>query len=302
MKILITGATGFIGQNLLPQLCSVCPDVEVLTLNRSVEKAELLFPQDRFTNFVHTSADNWDMVRAFNPNIVIHLAALSTADNDIRIIDSLIASNITYGVQLLSVLSNCPSLKLFVNTGSFAEYRLGVQQFDSAYLYSATKTAFRTFLNYYAGLYAFKYITAVPYTVYGGNPTVKRLMYYIIESLDAPAAIEMTGGEQILDFIQVDDISRFLIYVIQNHCSFCMLEKNGEDFHLGTGRGTTVREVAKIIESVSKRRCNINWGARAYRDRDTMYAVAPIAKNIELIQWKAQIELKVGIERYLNKQ
>ena len=124
----------------------------------------------------------------------------------------------------------------------------------------------------------------------------------IIESLDAPAAIEMTGGEQILDFIHVDDISRFLIYVIQNHCSFCMLEKNGEDFHLGTGRGTTVREVAKIIESVSKRRCNINWGARAYRDRDTMYAVAPIAKNIELIQWKAQIELKVGIERYLNKQ
>lgn len=84
--------------------------------------------------------------------------------------------------------------------------------------------------------------------------------------------------------------------------STCMLEKNGEDFHLGTGRGTTVREVAKIIESVSKRRCNINWGARAYRDRDTMYAVAPIAKNIELIQWKAQIELKVGIERYLNKQ
>ena len=50
----------------------------------------------------------------------------------------------------------------------------------------------------------------------------------------APAAIEMTGGEQILDFIHVDDISRFLIYVIQNHCSFCMLEKNGEDFHLGT--------------------------------------------------------------------
>ena len=114
--------------------------------------------------------------------------------------------------------------------------------------------------------------------------------------------IEMTAGEQILDFIHVDDISRFLIYVILNHSSFCMLEKNGEDFHLGTGRGTTVREVAKIIESVSKRRCNINWGARAYRDRDTMYAVAPIAKNIELIQWKAQIELKVGIERYLNKR
>ena len=80
-----------------------------------------------------------------------------------------------------------------------------------------------------------------------------------------------------------------------------MLEKNGEDFHLGTGRGTTVREVAKIIESVSKRRCNINWGARAYRDRDTMYAVAPIAKNIELIQWKAQIELK-SRNRTLFKQ
>lgn len=300
MKILITGATGFIGQNLLPMLCSDCSDVEVLTLNRSVEKADKLFPLSRFTNFIHTSADDWNMVYSFNPDIVIHLAALSTSNNDIQIIDSLISSNITYGVQLLSVLSNCSSLKLFVNTGSFAEYRLGVQQFDSAYLYSATKTAFRTFLNYYTGLYQFRYITAVPYTVYGGKPTVKRLMDYIIESLDVPEAIAMTAGEQILDFIHVDDISRFFIYVIQNHSLFCMLEKNGEDFHLGTGQGTTIREVAKIVESVSKRRCNINWGGRLYRERDTMYAVASIARNIELIQWKAQIELKAGIERYFD--
>lgn len=300
MKILITGATGFIGQNLLPMLCTACPNVEVLTLNRSVEKAELLFSRDRLTNVIHTSADNWGLVKVFNPNIVIHLAALSTANNDFRIIDSLITSNITYGVQLLSVLSNCSSLKLFVNTGSFSEYRLGLQQYDSAYLYSATKTAFRTFLNYNARLHPFRYITAVPYTVYGGKPTVKRLMDYIIESLDAPEAVAMTAGEQILDFIHVDDISQFLIYVIRNYSIFCNLEKNGENFHLGTGRGTTVKEVAKIVESVSKRRCNINWGDRPYRDQDTMYSVAPIAKNIELTQWKAQIDLKAGIERYLN--
>ena len=51
-------------------------------------------------------------------------------------------ANIEFGVLLLDVLSRCPAMKLFVNTGSFAEFRYGNGDFDAAYLYTASKTAF----------------------------------------------------------------------------------------------------------------------------------------------------------------
>lgn len=43
MRILITGATGFVGQNLMPMLVDKCPEAEILVLCRNVDKAHALF-------------------------------------------------------------------------------------------------------------------------------------------------------------------------------------------------------------------------------------------------------------------
>lgn len=299
MKILITGATGFIGQNLIPLLFKQCPNIRILTLDRNVSKAEQLFPSNLYSNVIHTEANNWTAILQFNPDIVFHLAAFSTSSNSSEVIEPLISSNITYGVQLLKALEECPSLKLFINTGSFAEYRLGAGKYNSAYLYTATKTAFRVFLDYYSNLCNFKYITAVPYTVYGGKPTIKRLMDYILESLDSPKPIKMTAGEQILDFIHVNDVASFYIHIVQHIENYLTLN-NGENFYLGTGHGYTIREVASIIEKETGKSCNISWGALPYRKRDTMHAIAPIAQNIELTGWHTQITIVEGIKAYIK--
>lgn len=299
MKILITGATGFIGQNLIPLLIKQCPNIRILTLDRNVSKAEQLFPSNLYNNVIHTEANNWPAILQFNPEIVFHLAAFSTSSNSSEVIEPLISSNITYGVQLLKALEECPSLKLFINTGSFAEYRLGAGKYNSAYLYTATKTAFRVFLDYYSNLCNFKYITAVPYTVYGGKPTIKRLMDYILESLDSPKSIKMTAGEQILDFIHVNDVASFYIHIVQHIENYLKLN-NGENFYLGTGHGYTIREVVSIIEKETGKSCNISWGALPYRKRDTMHAIAPIAQNIELTGWHTQITIVEGIKAYIK--
>lgn len=299
MKILITGATGFVSQNMIPLLVDRCKDIRILTLNRSLEKAEQLFPADLYANIKHTKADSWDDILMFDPDIVFHLAAYSTASNDKESIEPLISSNITYGIQLLNILGNCPSFKFFLNTGSFAEYRLGATHVNNAYLYSATKTAFRIFLDYYSELHGFKYITAVPYTIYGGKPTIKRLMDYLMESIDSPKPVDMTKGGQILDFIHVNDVASFYIHVINNFKKYLQL-RNGEEFFLGTGYGTKIRDVASIIEKITGKKCNINWGGRPYRSRDIMHAVAPVAHNMELTGWHSEVSIYEGIANYIN--
>ena len=293
MRILVTGATGFVGMNLMPMLIKYVREAEVLVVARNVEKARTLFP---FSECRFTLADDWEAVTAFNPECVLHLASLSTARNDSDIVMPLIESNITFGVKLLDALRGCSALHLFVNTGTFAEYRFGAESFDNAYLYSATKTAFRSFVEYYSRLQGYKYVNVIPYSVYGGIPTVKRLTDYIIESMDSAESVDMTAGEQILDFIHVDDLCRFYIHLV-THSDELKDIRNGENFHVGTGQGVTVRQLARMMEEEYGKPCNINWGGRPYRDRDTMHAVAPIAKNLALLGWRTEITLREGIRR-----
>ena len=120
--------------------------------------------------------------------------------------------------------------------------------------------------------------------------TVKRLLDYIYESLDAPEPVNMTGGEQVLDFVHVSDVASFFVQSIVNFERFIKLN-NGENIHLGTGIGHTIREVASVIESKTGKKANINWGALSYRERDIMYAVAPVGKNYDKIGWKANINI-----------
>lgn len=292
MRILITGVTGFVGRNLLPLIEKRLPDSEVLTLNRSVEKARTMFPDKKWR---HCLLDDAQAVIDFSPEVVLHLAALTTSvRNDSEIIAPMLDANIVFGVRLLDTLGKCGDFKLFVNTGSFAEYRFGTGSIDDAYLYTATKSAFRIFVKYYSELHRFRFINVVPFSVYGGIPTVKRLMDYIIESLGSEKPVDMTAGEQILDFVHVDDLADFYVTVLENTDKISAFQ-NGIDFYIGTGRGVTVHELAAVVEKVYGQKCNINWGGRPYRDRDTMHAVAPIARNLSLLNWRAKINLEDGI-------
>ncbi|WP_417186286.1 NAD-dependent epimerase/dehydratase family protein [Bacteroides sp.] len=293
MKVLLTGITGFVGQNLIPMLLKECPNDEFLTMNLDAKEAERKYPSALYGNFSHVGINDFKSVEEFNPDVTIHLATVTTARNDTEIIVPMMKANIEFGVLLLDALSRCSAMKLFVNTGSFAEFRYGNGDFDAAYLYTASKTAFRSFVDYYSTLCGFKYMTAIPYSVYGGKMTVKRLMDYIKESMDSENPVDMTPGEQILDFIHVNDVASFFTHVLKN-MDRVLSAPNGTDFHLGTGRGTSIRELAEMIEVKYGKKCNINFGGRPYRERDIMYAVAPIAKNMPLIGWKANIDISEG--------
>lgn len=294
-RLLITGATGFIGQNLLPEIIEQFPEIKILTLNKCMDKAMAMFP---FKQCKHAEGLPIETIKRFNPECVFHLAAFNTSDNSFDLIQPMIDTNITFGAELLSMLGDCTGFRLFVNVGSFSEYSSGVEKINDAYLYSATKSAFRVFVEYYSRLKGFQYITVTPYSVYGGKPTVKRLMDYLIESINAENPVSMTDGEQILDFIHVKDVISFFIYILNNPAFFYSIN-NGEEFHLGTGKGASIKELASIIEEISGKRCNIQWGGKPYRENDIMYAVAPISKNRE-IDWKANISLKEGVTAFIG--
>lgn len=300
MKVLITGATGFIGRRVVGQLADEMADVEILTLNRDVEKATKLLP---YSVCRHEAVANMHRaVAEFRPEVCIHLAAFSTSRNDTSIINPIIDTNISFGVKLLDALRVTNGLKLFVNVGSFAEYRDGAEAgFKDAYLYTATKSAFRHFVEYYAALSGFKYLTAVPYTVYGGgDDTAKKLMDYMFDSIGAAESVKMSPGNQILDFVHVGDVVRFFVAAVKCADRADSMPQ-GATYHIGTGVGTRVRDLAAKIEARVGQSLNIEWGGLDYRPLDVMCAVAPKFES-NIIPWHADINLDKGIDMLVNSK
>ena len=162
MNILISGATGFVGRHLVPVLQQ--GGNKLICIVRDKKKAVELFG-DVDISYVHI--EHLDEIEKYAPECVIHLAAYLSSKDDLGTLERLLDANIRFGTLLLDSLKRCKSLKLFVNFGTFAEYRYGPMEINNAYLYSATKTAFKQLLKYYSDLNHYKYINIIPYTIYG---------------------------------------------------------------------------------------------------------------------------------------
>jgi nucleoside-diphosphate-sugar epimerase len=296
MRIIVTGSTGFIGRNLIPALLK--ENNQVLELTRSEEKSESLFGESTVKFQITDEQDALKIVvEQFNPEIVIHLAAMLTSSDEYESMHRLIDSNIVFLCRILDALKGT-KLELFINTGTFAEYFNGDMVNEPAYLYAATKTASRSFVDYYSKAYKFKQVTVIPYTVYGGKESQKKIIDIIIDSIFSDIPIDLTPGDQILDFIHIDDVIKLFLRVIEKE-DFLPSKSN---IFAGTGKGTSLKQLAKIIEDKTGKKTNINWGGKPYRPTDVMYAVADISRQFHLLKWKPLIDIKEGISHFINSK
>ena len=91
MKVLISGASGYIGSHLLKNIDHKKYQLAVLVRNTS----QPILPG---TLIINSNDTGWKTkVKTFNPDVVIHLAAHLTSGDDENQIDKLIESNIRFG-------------------------------------------------------------------------------------------------------------------------------------------------------------------------------------------------------------
>lgn len=289
MKILLTGVTGFVGKHLIQRL----RDFDVKFVVRDISNE---YSKDRQIVYNYEKLDIFQKdVKSYNPNIIIHLASYLTSSDDTNSIKNIIDSNILFPSILLESLKSM-DLELFINTGTFAEYYYNDGKENPAYFYSASKIAIKPIIKYFKSIQGFKTINIIPYTIYGGKSKSKKVIDYILDSLDNKLYLEMTSGEQILDFIHIDDVTDFYIHCVNN----INLLKDEGDYHLGTGKGTSIKELSNIIEDLTNKKANINWGAKKYRPLDIMRAIAPIYKLERELNWKPKVFLEEGIKRIIE--
>ncbi|WP_345980685.1 NAD(P)-dependent oxidoreductase [Sulfurimonas sp. HSL3-2] len=295
-NVLITGGTGYIGFDLVHSLIQR-QNCNIAVLVRDVDTVNE-YLKERVICIDSNSKNLKSEILNFNPEVVIHLAAYSTSLDSIDEIHKLIESNITFTALLLNALEGS-DLKLFVNTGSFSEYYYNNETISPTYFYSATKTSAKYIIEYFSKKNNFKMINAILYSVYGKKNKNKKVIDYAMASLDSNEQVKMSSGDQILDFIHIEDVISFYINLIDNYTN---LNITKQDYFVGTGKGISIKDLVFLLEKEMNQKANISWGGNKSRKRDTIHASANIVKNLEDLLWSAKIDIRTGIKKYIDKE
>jgi nucleoside-diphosphate-sugar epimerase len=285
MKVLITGSTGFIGKHLVASLV----EHDLLLVVRNKSKALASFGD--IHEIVEEQNPQFEkIILDFAPEYVFHLAGDASPSDELEQVTSLIHSNVLFASRLLAVLSQC-NIKLFVNFSTSLLYESNEKK--AVNLYAATKSAFSEIVTYYQNKTGFKWMDLVLYNVYGVGDTSKKAINYIIDSLDSKHIVKMSPGLQKLDFIFVDDVVDACHQTLES----LYLLKMYTRLHLGTGISISLQDMAKYIEEISGKKCNIEWGGISYRKNEKMVSQAPVLENQF---WIAKTGIKEGVKILLN--
>lgn len=299
MKILITGAAGFIGSHLLHRLVNTNNDLSVI-----VRQETNLYRIDDIINkvtiFKINSTENLPLVFSKNKfDIVIHLATRYTKfsqgwkDNL-----EMNLSNIVFPSILLELAAQ-NNVKAFINTGTCAEYKQSKKQIneDSPILpnnyYAATKAAFESLLKYYSLRNKILGINLKLFYPYGEKDN-KKIITLVINSIIKNTPLSVTKGEQKLNFTYVDDLVDAYIdaikFVNSEH------KQNFYSFNIGTDKTHSVREVIKTIEKVSGKKASLSFSL-PYPNTEVMYMTCSYAYANKLLLWYPKTTLREGIKK-----
>lgn len=295
MRILVTGATGFIGRYMIPHI-KQNRDFSLSLIVRNKEKAQALFGVSDL-NYIVNDDNMKDEIIRFNPDCVIHLATFFTSKSNGPEIKEIIDTNILFTTRILEAIKET-DCRYFINTGTFTENIFSNDVKIPSNLYSASKAACRPIIRYYQFVSGWKWINVIIYSPYGRKAEKKKVIDLLFDTLDSSCSLPFTHGEQILDFIHVDDIAAFYQKLLMNLESF---DENFTELHLGSGKGYSLKEIAKIMESISGKKINAIWGALPYGETNPIHVTAAIASLWNKLNWKPSIGIDKGLKILYNE-
>ncbi len=285
-KILVTGASGFIGTHLCNKLHSNGAEVH------GVSRVE--HPED--DNNVHWwQGDMSDInitrkvMNEIRPDIIFHLASHVAGARNLELVLPTFHDNLTTTVNILSVATELDCNRIII-TGSLEE----PDPDDSAVLpsspYAAAKWAGSAYARMFYALYKTPVALARLFMVYGpGQKDLRKLIPYVILSLLRKEPPKLSSGERLVDWIYVEDVVDGLLSMAQAP------NIEGRTIELGSGVLVSVRNVVEKLVSIIDAKMKPIFGDVAERPMEQV-RIANTEDSCSVIGWKTDTSLNKGLE------
>lgn len=300
-RVLVTGASGFIGTALCARL--IASGVEVHGVSRSPRagantRNRSLAAETRLD--AQTSKIHWwkadlveleaarSLTRSIQPDATFHLASLVTGSRDLQMVLPILQNNFMTAFNLLLSTAESRAGRV-VLAGSFEE----PDELDSVPCspYAAAKWSASGYARMFRALYKVSVVNAKIFMVYGpGQQDYTKLIPYVITSLLRGEAPKLSSGIRLVDWVYVDDVVDGLIACAQTSGI------DGHTVELGSGEMHSVREIVEKLVDLAPSKVEPLFGALPDRPLERIQQ-ADIAVSHELIGWRPSTPLESGLTR-----
>jgi nucleoside-diphosphate-sugar epimerase len=192
---------------------------------------------------------------------VIHAAAWVVFKPAGEKIAELIYSNITFGTQILDAMAE-NNVKKFITIGTQWQH-LENKAYNPSNLYAASKQAFRDIMIYYEKR-GIRHKTIELCESFGAGDNRNKIMDLLIAACRDNKPLELSPGEQVLDYAYVGDICD---YVVSNSARDTFFDNSAV---LLSGTPVRLRDLGTMIEKKFNTPGLFHWGAKPYRDQEVM--------------------------------
>ncbi len=296
MRILVTGATGFIGAHVVHDL--IRHEHSVAILARSGANCWRI--RDVLSLVTHVAGDLLDLhaarplIARFAPDTIIHLAWFGVASrhrNDPR----QVTDNLNGTAALLDIAA-AVGVKRWVGLGSQEEYGVCDGPIDEqtpprpATLYGATKLCAAMLTRQVCAGAGMGSAWLRLFAPYGPMDNSERLVPYVILSFLEGRSPALTSGEQRWDYLYAADAATAIRLVAESPTVDGV-------FNLASGEIHTIRAIIEQIRDLIDPALPLRFGEIPHRPDQSRYLQPDVGPLTTAIRWSRSVTLPDGLER-----
>lgn len=294
MKVAITGATGFVGSFVLRSILQEQKH-EVAVLGRDRDAAWRIADVVDYLQWIQADLDHTNSysnaLHAFSPDAVIHLAWSGVGSADRNSPQQF--QNLQSSINLLeeAISAGC---KHWIGLGSQAEYgpcRNRVSESQTTQpttLYGQSKLSAGQLISMRCQQMGIRYAWMRLFSSFGPTDNPQWMIPYLIQQLNRKERPALTQGEQLWDYIYVEDAANAVRSVLNTPSATGV-------FNLGSGKTIQLRHFVEKIRDRIDPTLSLGFGEVAYRADQVMHLEANITRLKELTGWEPAMPLDTAI-------
>jgi nucleoside-diphosphate-sugar epimerase len=285
-KILLTGATGFLGGHLAKAL--IHDGYDVVALKRKFSSLQRLESILEIINVVDIDDVSLDSLFCNFGKIdaIIHTATCYGRQNES--VTEVFNANADFPFRLLEAGSRF-GVELFLNTDTALDMNLN--------MYALSKHQFTQWGKFFSKNKEIRFVNIKLEHFYGPDDKISSFPAYIVNSfIKNIPELDLTQGEQKRDVIYIDDVVAAYLVLIE---SLSKADKFFIEIDVGSGASVSIRKFVEMAHQIAKSNTKLNFGAIPYRDGELMDSRANTSELISL-GWRCRHDLASGLNKMIR--
>lgn len=297
-RVVITGATGFIGASIAHEFLRGGHSVVVLTrINSNLSRLRSLYADIKIIEYSSLDPEHFEFSKITGgADIFVHCAWRGVAGSN-RNEASQVTTNIPTTIHSVELAAKL-GCRQWIGLGSQAEYgNLNCKISETSHnlpttLYGKAKLA--ASISALGLCEAYKMIGTWMrvFSTYGPKDAPNWFIPYVIQEFLANRAPKLTGCEQLWDYLYVQDAGRAVAAVSNRQASGV--------FNLASGNALPLKIYIETIREILGTSLTPEYGAIDYRSDQVMHLEADIRKLKEITGWRPVVGLLEGLTQTID--